>query len=133
MEKEERMDIDTIRDEMAKLPSGSPVSYVGEYATARVLEGMTVPKGKTLKGAYAAIETYARGHKSGNSACVPDAVAWALVDDYYGWPHKTEDKAATPEPQAFAADTVEETKAADEPPKEKPADPFALPDMDDLW
>lgn len=89
------MSIDRIRDEMAKEQPGSPIEAIGEYVTERVNQGAEVPEGRTLAGAYKAIEDWARKNRSGkNCVCVPPKMAFAIVDRYFGFGE---------EPQAFAA------------------------------
>ena len=89
------MDMDRIRDEMAKEQPGSPIEAIGEYVTERVNQGAEVPEDKTLAGAYGAIESWAREHKGSKSCvCVPPQMAFSIVDRYFGF---------SEEPQAFAA------------------------------
>lgn len=79
--------MDRIRDEMAREQVGSPVSVIGEYVTSRLEKGADIPEGKTLAGAYKAMEAWARKqHKSGGSCvCVPPDRAYAIVDEYFGF------------------------------------------------
>lgn len=89
------MDMDRIRDEMAKEQPGSPIEAIGEYVTERLNQGATVPEDKTLAGAYGAIESWAREHRGkGGCVCVPPQMAFSIVDRYFGF---------SEEPQAFAA------------------------------
>lgn len=89
------MDMDRIRDEMAREQPGSPIEAIGEYVTERLNQGASVPEGRTLAGAYKAIEDWARKNKGGKTCvCVPPKMAFAIVDRYFGFGE---------EPQAFAA------------------------------
>ncbi|MGN0762162.1 MAG: hypothetical protein ACI4MK_02195 [Aristaeellaceae bacterium] len=89
------MSMDRIRDEMGKEQPGSPIEAIGEYVTERLNQGAAVPEGKTLAGAYKAIEDWAREHKGGKSCvCVPPQMAFSIVDRYFGFGE---------EPQTFAA------------------------------
>lgn len=89
--------MDRIRDEMAKEPAGSPISVIGEYVTERIQRGARIPEDKTLKGAYKAMEDWARKQSSGKGCvCVPPDRAFAIVDEYFGI-------ASDAKPQAFAA------------------------------
>lgn len=79
------MDIDRIRDEMAKKHDHPGVVMIGEYVTERVTAGAAIPEGKTLEGAFAEIRKYAEKHKTGNYAFVPPAKAYEIVDGYFGF------------------------------------------------
>ena len=80
------MDMDRIRDEMAREQPGSPIEAIGEYVTERLNQGASVPEGRTLAGAYKAIEDWARKNRSGKSCvCVPPKMAFAIVDRYFGF------------------------------------------------
>lgn len=106
--------MDRIRDEMAKEPAGSAVSAIGEYVTERIQRGAQIPEGKTLRGAYKAMEDWAsKNRKNKNCVCVPPDRAFAIVDEYFGF-------SAEAKPQAFAAPA----KAA--PPADDPFDLDAL-------
>ena len=81
--------IDKLRDEMAaaKLPA---VGAVGEIMTALLQAapdwaGAILAKGKTLAGAYAALEKYARDNRNGKDwVSVPPDTAQMLICRYYG-------------------------------------------------
>ena len=81
--------IDKLRDEMAaaKLPA---VSAVGEIMTALLQAapdwaGAILAKGKTLAGAYAALEKYARDNRNGKDCVsVPPETAQMVICRYYG-------------------------------------------------
>ena len=89
------MDMDRIRDEMAREQPGSPIEAIGEYVTERLNQGASVPEGRTLAGAYKAIEDWARKNRSGKTCvCVPPQMAFAIVDRYFGF---------SEEPQTLAA------------------------------
>lgn len=129
------MDIDKIRDEMAK-SGDQAIQVIGEYATTRVLDGCTVADGKTLKGAFDAIRDYAKKHqRQGYAIVVPDD-AYRVVDDYYGWPHRSAATMVEAASQAPAKDEEMKEPAEEMPtPVEEPkqaASAFALPDLDDL-
>ena len=80
--------IDKLRDEMAaaKLPA---VGAVGEIMTALLQAapdwaGAILAKGKTLAGAYAALEKYARDNRNGNNCVfVPPETAQKVICRYY--------------------------------------------------
>lgn len=92
------MDMDRIRDEMAREQPGSPIEAIGEYVTERLNQGASVPEGRTLAGAYKAIEDWARKNKGDKTCvCVPPKMAFAIVDRYFGFGDEGE------KPQAFAA------------------------------
>lgn len=81
--------MDRIRDEMAREPAGSPIAAIGEYVTESIQAGHTIPKGKTLGGAYKAMEDWARKNRRGASCvCVPPSRAFAIVDEYFGFGEK---------------------------------------------
>ena len=79
------MGMDEIRDEMAREEADSPISAIGEYVTERIQAGAAIPEGKTLKGAYKAMEDWARKNCKGNCCYVPPARAFAIVDEYFGF------------------------------------------------
>lgn len=123
------MDIDKIRDEMAKLEPGSPLTLVGEYMTARILAGATLTEHKTVKGAFEAIRG-AASKKARHAGCVAmsDAEAWLAVDDYMGWPHETQATAEAAEPAP--APTTAKPEQAMVPPEKRRA--LSLDDLDAL-
>lgn len=86
--------MDKIRDEMAKLKEGSPLEMVGEYICHRVGEGCSLLDGKTVQGAYKAMEDWAKNHRVGNSCFVPPVQAAKLIDRYMGWPELKESEYA---------------------------------------
>ncbi len=82
--------IDKIRDEMATTKTnGAAIRAVGEIMTA-LLEahpdwaGAVLQKGKTLKGAYGAMEHYAREHREGSCYYMPPETAESVICKYYG-------------------------------------------------
>jgi len=82
--------VDKIRDEMATTKTnGAAIRAVGEIMTA-LLEahpdwaGAVLKKGKTLKGAYGAMEHYAREHKEGSCYYMPPETAESVICKYYG-------------------------------------------------
>lgn len=77
------MDIDKIRDEMAKNHDHDGVVMIGEYVSGRVMKGAKIPEGKTLLGAFEEIRKYASKHKTGNYAFVPPEKAYEIVDAYF--------------------------------------------------
>ena len=79
------MDMDRIRDEMAQKHDHPGIAMIGEYVTRRLEQGETLAEGKTLAGAFDAIYTYAKAHKTGNYAYVPPEKAYELVDGYFGF------------------------------------------------
>lgn len=81
--------IDKIRDEMAKEKPGSPVAEVGEMVTemltaAPEIAPAIMAKGKTLKGAYEAMESAAK-KKGGSRVCIGPREAAKIVMEYYGF------------------------------------------------
>lgn len=80
--------MDRIRDEMAREEADSPISAIGEYVTERIQAGAVVPESKTLKGAYKAMEDWARKNRKGSCCYVPPARAFAIVDEYFGFAAK---------------------------------------------
>lgn len=84
------MDIDRIRDEMAKKHDHPGIVMIGEYVTERVSKGAAIPEGKTLAGAFEAIHQYAKAHKTGNYAYVPPEKAYEIVDGYFGFGKQAE-------------------------------------------
>lgn len=81
--------IDRIRDEMAKEQAGSPIAEVGEMVTEMLAAAPDIApaimdKGKTLKGAYQAIESAAK-KKGGRSVCIGPREAAKIVMEYYGF------------------------------------------------
>lgn len=95
--------MDRIRDEMAKEAADSPIGAIGEYVTERIQAGAVVPEGKTLKGAYKAMEDWARKHKHGNCCYVPTARAFAIVDEYFGFSRKEAQAIAEVKPAPAAS------------------------------
>lgn len=77
------MDIDKIRDEMAKNHDHDGVVTIGEYVSERIQKGEKIPEGKTLMGAYKELEKYASSHRKGNSCCIPPSKAYEIVDAYF--------------------------------------------------
>lgn len=84
------MDIDRIRDEMAKKHDHPGIAMIGEYVTERVTAGAAIPEGKTLEGAFAEIRKYAEKHKTGQFAFVPPTKAYEIVDGYFGFGKQAE-------------------------------------------
>lgn len=79
------MGMDEIRDEMAREEADSPISAIGEYVTERIQAGAEIPEGKTLKGAYKAMEGWARKNQKNGCCYVPPARAFSIVDEYFGF------------------------------------------------
>ena len=80
--------MDKIRDEMAKDNKGS-INALGEIMTHLLqrfpgIAGELLKDGKDLKGCWAAMEKYARDHKSGNFYAMPPDVAENIIVEYYG-------------------------------------------------
>ena len=88
------MRMDAIRDEMAGLAKGSPLEMVGEYICRRGEMEEEAPANVTVKGAYKAMEDWAKSHKVGNSCFVPPVQAAKLIDRYMGWPELEESEYA---------------------------------------
>lgn len=88
------MRMDAIRDEMAGLAKGSPLEMVGEYICRRGEMEEEAPANVTIKGAYKAMEDWAKSHKVGNSCFVPPVQAAKLIDRYMGWPELEESEYA---------------------------------------
>ena len=116
-------DIDRIRDEMAKLPAGSPVAMVGDYCTRRVMAGAAWPKTATLAEAFKMIRDAARKRAVKGAACVSDEEAFAIVDKYAGWQPET-----STHPQASADEAKDESTGV----LPKPLPPMTVSAMDDL-
>ena len=84
--------MDRIRDEAAKEAKRPEIGSVGEVMTELLrarpdAADAILEKGKTLAGAYAALEKYARDHRN-NRNCVylgPD-LARRILREYYGIP-----------------------------------------------
>lgn len=81
--------IDKLRDEMAANPEKPGIQEVGAYMTSRLMDrpedaGQVLVEGKTLKGAFEAIRSYASKHRTGDFAYVPPDQAFKLVAEYYG-------------------------------------------------
>lgn len=93
------MDMDRIRDEMAKRHDHPGILMIGEYATERIGNGAKLPEGKNLAGAFEAIRKYAEQHKTGNYAFVPPDKAYEIVNQYFGWDKQAEE----PQPAQVAA------------------------------
>ena len=115
--------MDRIRDEMAKEAKRPEIGSVGEVMTELLLArpdaaDAILAKGKTLAGAYEALEKYAREHK-GSRSCVylgPE-LAGRILREYYGIPDEA--------PEGGAA-----RPSAAEPPKPEKRD--AAFDLDSL-
>ena len=97
--------MDKLRDEMAENATHPGIQQIGAYMTARLaaqpeIAPQILAEGKTLKGAFEAIHTYASKHRTGNYAYVPPDTAYKLVAEYYGiTPQAAEEN---PEPHAHA-------------------------------
>lgn len=81
--------MDKLRDEMAENATHPGIQQIGAYMTARLaaqpeIAPQILAEGKTLKGAFEAIHTYASKHRTGNYAYVPPDTAYKLVAKYYG-------------------------------------------------
>lgn len=94
---------DKLRDEMARKHDSAGVAGVGEVMTALLqahpeyAPGI-LAEGKTLQGAYDALEKYARDHRGGAKCVyVPQATAEKVLLQYYGI-RATEKAAAQPAP-----------------------------------
>ena len=102
--------MDKLRDEMAKQHKNGGLCALGEYMTGllqrmpeasdRILEN-----GKNLKGAWGALEAYARKlPRSGSCVAVRDEDAYRVCREYYGIGGAEEcEKAAEPRAAAPAA------------------------------
>ena len=92
--------MDSIRDQMAAAHADGALSAIGEYLTellkARPETAEAFAAGnKTLRGAYEAIEKYARSQKrQGACVCVSDDAAFEQVRKYYGIPDASMTKEA---------------------------------------
>ena len=80
--------MDKLRDEMAATKDGS-IQQVGEIMSAALMQhhGMAdaiLATGKTLKGAFNAMQSWASKHKNGNSAYVGPKQSAKLIGEYYG-------------------------------------------------
>ena len=81
--------MDKLRDEMA-LSKDQALGAIGEIMTALLQAapewaGAILAKGKTLLGAYAALEEYARKNRGGkNCVYVPPDTAQEVICGYYG-------------------------------------------------
>lgn len=96
--------LDKLRDEMAKEAKRPEIGSVGEVMTALLMArpdaaGAILAEGRTLAGAYAALEKYARDNR-GNKSCYyigPDR-ANAILMDYYHITGDAPEAAPTPAP-----------------------------------
>lgn len=106
--------MDRVRDEMAKEAAGSPIAEVGEMVTEMLaaspdLAPRIMDKGKTLKGAYQAIESAAKKNRGGRSAvCIGPREAAKIVLEYYGY------IGAVPQTPAPAPEPLKPAPARDE-------------------
>lgn len=80
--------MDKVRDEMAGVRAFSPVAEVGEMVTEmlRTMTGIApaiMVEGRTLQGAYKAIEAAAR-KKGGREVCIGPTEATKIIREYYG-------------------------------------------------
>ena len=82
--------VDALRDEMAAKHNDSGVGAVGEIMTAQLqarpeIAAKLLAKGKSLAGAYKALEDYARNNRGGKSCVfVPPEKAEEIILSYYG-------------------------------------------------
>lgn len=101
--------MDRLRDEMAATKNPA-VEAVGEIMTMHLqahpeTAAAIAAEGKTLAGAYQAMEIYARKHRAGAAAvCVPPARAEALILDYYGLKAEASPAEEPPRPAVPADD-----------------------------
>lgn len=82
--------MDKIRDEMAKAKNPA-VETLGEWMTAWLGEHpeggeRVLAEGKTLEGAYKAMQAKAKEKRTGGVACMEDTEAVQIVAGYYGMP-----------------------------------------------
>ena len=99
--------MDKIRDEMAKRHDHGAIQMLGEHLTALLLQqpeaaAQILQAGKTLAGAYGALEAHAKkqlGH--GGCVVISDAEGFKIMDGYFGIGGFKE--AAKPEPAADEA------------------------------
>lgn len=104
------MDMDRIRDELAKEAGKRPaLEAIGEYVTERVRKGAALPEGKTLTGAYLAIEAEARKRwqngNSGSCVCIGPDQAMKIIDGFFGF--QAEPQAIAPVHQEAAPDALD--------------------------
>ena len=84
------MSIDKIRDEMAAASGNPGVARIGEYLTEYVRRhpgaaGAICAEGKSIAGALAALEAYAKKQpRHGSCVMVDDETAFGIVMGYYG-------------------------------------------------
>jgi len=96
--------MDRIRDEMAKDASAG-VAALGEWLTKRLrrepgIADRVLDKGKSLAGAFRAVEAFARKNQKNGFCCVSDEKAYELAGEYYGF---TADAQAPAEEEPAAA------------------------------
>ncbi len=88
--------MDALRDEMAKRFNDPGIGAVGEIMTAQLqarpeIAAKLTAKGKSLAGAYKALEDYARNNRGGKSCVfVPPEKAVEIILGYYGVAAKDE-------------------------------------------
>lgn len=101
------MDMDRIRDELAKEAKKNPaLEAIGEYVTERVRKGAALPKGKTLTGAYKAIEGEAlKRRNNARCVCIAPDEAQKIIDGYFGF--QAEPQAIAPVRQEAAPDALD--------------------------
>lgn len=129
--------MDKIRDEMAKTKVDA-VQTLGEWMTAWLEahpEGgeKVLAEGKTLEGAYKAMEAEARKKRAGGAVCMEETEAAQIVAGYYEMPPMELLEAVMRRMMAkMAAGGMEPAPAPQEEPQADAEDLTAVLDLDAL-
>ena len=82
--------MDKIRDEMAKRHDHGAIQMLGEHLTALLQKhpetaAQILQEGKTLSGAYGALEAHAKKRaRHGGCVVISDAEGFEIMDGYFG-------------------------------------------------
>ena len=113
--------VDRLRDELARKHDHPGVQVIGEYLTGRLnadhgLADKICADGKSVEGAFNAIQAYASKNRNGKSwAYVPPEKALEIACEYYGIPAEKSD-----------AQTLAQKPASSAPPSDDGLDLDAL-------
>lgn len=94
--------IDKLDSECEKSPDNMAYRAIEEYLRSRLVGnagvcGAILAEGKTIAGAYGAMESAARGKKrSGNCVVIAPDEAFKIVDKYYGYGANSQTSAILP-------------------------------------
>ena len=101
--------VDRLRDELAKKHDHPGVQVIGEYLTGRLnadhgLADKICADGKSVEGAFNAIQAYASKNRNGKRwAYVPPEKALEIACEYYGIPAEKSDAQTSAHKPAPAA------------------------------